>query len=177
MEAKYDVKYMTSECDIKARELFWESVKQHPFAYVRNIMRNIFYCFLPKFNFRRPTYVSSIGGIRQRIVQWLSLPLMDKIGRVSELPFVRLFEILYVYLFMFLFYLGVAWALAKKHYLAILTLLVGVMFSSYYVIFIHIENRFILTYYWPVPLFAGYFVSEYFMTRRWLNRWLYFIGE
>ena len=146
------------ERDNKAKDLFLSAVKEEPLYYLSCIIKRVprlLFPGLPWFNYQdtKELYLMYVTGT----------PLSEIIKLIFRNPTITFdFVARHVYIgFYLLFaYLGIILALIRKKYFTVLILFCGIIFASYYVIFAHIDHRYLIPYYGLFSFFVGYFLCN-----------------
>jgi len=146
MQKNYGLHCGSLECDDKARELFWDIVRTHPWFYITTLIRRLHRIFLPALPWF--SYVEEQG----------SLTFKEKLKALPHSPHL-FFDIvgrqIYIRLYLIIGYLGLLLLLIHKNYFAAMVL-TGSIISSWTVFFTHVEHRYLIPYYALFSLFVGY---------------------
>jgi hypothetical protein len=154
----------TQEADDKAKELFLEAVKEEPLFYLKSVLRRIHRVLLPALSWfpwlYNDAYYDQIEGLKDRIMYLVShiadwRVLLDIIVRH-----------IYVRLYLFIGYIGMAFLLIRKKYFPFFLLYGGIIVSSYSVVFSHVEHRYLIPAFGVFPFFVGYALFELYKMKR-----------
>lgn len=145
----YGLNYGTPEFDDKAKELFSLAYTQNPAFYWKSVIKRFFrYAILPGLEWLPPS-ISPFQGISD----WNEK--LRLIFSSSTMAIQSIFRLIYSRLFLLIGYVGMAIALYRKKYKAIIFTL-AIMLGGLGKLPSHIEYRYLVPFYWVFSLFVGY---------------------
>lgn len=160
MQKQFGLKEGTPECDEKARELFFRSIYEEPLFYIKSIRKRIFKLILPDFVwcpalFNDAAY-TRLTSVKERIVYLYS-------HSSTFIGFLKMFfSHLYVRLYVMIAYLGLL-LMFLQGYGRISLLLLTLLTSSWFVVFLHLEDRYVLYSFGFLPFsfaYCGWYVYK-----------------
>lgn len=150
---KYNVVYGTPEFDDAAQQEFDQAYAQNPWFYWQSIIKRIPQVIvpgLPWIFYKDSPYPDGASFMQKLKLSFTSWPLFIDF----------MLRQVYVRLFLLLGYLGMFIALRKKRYLAVALLFFGVICAGFGKLPSHIEYRYLIPFYWPFAILAGYVLGH-----------------
>jgi len=142
----------TAEGEDKGREIFFASVREHPWIYVKGVLKRIPRVLFPQF-----VWIPQLCDRECELQPTLWERFKCRLRSAKGIAYLFVQHFL-GRLFFLLGYLGIALALLRKKYGAFFLLFLGGIASSYIFFFIHFEPRFSLHSTVLFPFFIAYFL-------------------
>lgn len=153
MKKNFNLQVDTPECNEKALQIFFKTIIEDPGFYLKILLYRlpnlllpglVWFSYVPNFDY---------ASLKQKIVSaFFSFhALSDLVGRQ-----------LYIRLYLFCGYLGIIFLFLRRYYFLVLLLFFGIIASSWWMVFVHLEHRYLIPYYafFSVPI--GYLFSQLF---------------
>jgi len=143
--------YLSPEYMDAATKTFWKMFKQRPKLYFDRLWGDVRLFFSPSF-------------LSENIFEqhFFRFPILD---------------MFYLYFFVVAGFLGLALFCFRRKFLALMIVL-GVLFSSWNMIFSHFEPRYLSLFYWIMAIPAGYLLNEVFaFIRKYFNKISCMLGK
>ncbi len=156
VEDDHGLIYGTQEWDDMAGKIFREKFKENPSFYFQSVLKRIPRALLPVVPWFHDAWKKKEGAFFQnRRTMWDKIPLLPR----GLFWLVAVPALMICFLCMFLGYAGLFLTLYRREWASLL-LSLSIIVSQWGLILTHVELRYLIPFYWPFALFAGYFFVE-----------------
>jgi hypothetical protein len=156
MKKNFNIVTYDNECEEKAIEIFWQSVKEEPLFYIKTIIKRIprlLFPGLPWFNYKDTVEIYTLYVTGTPISQLVKLICRSPVILIDFAS-----RHIYVGIYLLLAYLGMLFAFIRKKYIFLSFVYLGIIVSSYSTILTHTEHRYLIPAFAFFSLFVGYFI-------------------
>ncbi len=148
-----NARYATPASEEAGVKLFFKLIKINPFIYLKALIVSFKDSL---FNELETAFIYLYSYFKNSVFfqeKWKAMT-----DASWSMSIFRILDFLSARFIRFLGYCGIAYALYRRNYLAVLFLVVGIFMGMWVLLFSHFERRYVIPFAWPFALFSGYFL-------------------